>query len=73
MGLTMPSLFLNLATSDCPCAFCSTVFQRELGMRQKFEESFPEKHTVMVYLQPELRGIEPLRRMGAALFRQDLL
>jgi arsenite-transporting ATPase len=71
MGMTMPSLFLNLATSDRPCAFCSTVFHRESRMRQKFEEAFPEKHKILVYLQPELRGIEQLRQMGEALFQQD--
>lgn len=68
MGLAMPSLFLNLATADRSCSFCSAIFQRELQIRQKFEETFPEKHKTLVYLQPELLGIERLKEMGGALF-----
>ncbi len=69
MGLAMPGLFLNMATADRSCTFCSAVFQHELRVRQKYEETFPEKHKTLVYLQPELRGIERLREMGSALFR----
>jgi arsenite/tail-anchored protein-transporting ATPase len=69
MGLSMPTLFLNLATADGQCTFCSAVYQRELGVRQKFKEAFADKHQTLVYLQPELKGIDQLRQMGSALFR----
>lgn len=68
MGLAMPSLFLNLATADRPCSFCSAIFQRELQIRQKFEQTFPEKHKTLVYLQPEPLGIDRLKEMGGSLF-----
>lgn len=71
MGLAMPGLFLNQATADRSCAFCSAVFQRELKLREKFEAAFPDKHKALVYLQPDLRGIERLKKMGNALFVPD--
>jgi arsenite/tail-anchored protein-transporting ATPase len=69
MGLSMPTLFLNLATTDGSCSFCSAVYQRELQVRKKFKETFADKHQTLVYLQPELKGIEQLRQMGSALYR----
>jgi anion-transporting ArsA/GET3 family ATPase len=62
-------LFLNLATTDGSCSFCSAVYQRELQVRKKFKETFADKHQTLVYLQPELKGIEQLRQMGSALYR----
>ncbi len=69
MGLSMPTLFLNLATADCSCSFCSEVHQRELQVKQKFNDTFADKHQTLVYLQPELKGIESLKKMGNALFQ----
>ncbi len=70
MGLSMPTLFLNLATADSSCSFCSAVYQRELQVRRKFENAFTDKHQTLVYLQPELKGIEQIGQMGSALFRR---
>jgi arsenite/tail-anchored protein-transporting ATPase len=68
MGLSMPTLFLNMAVARSTCAFCSALYQRETQIRQKFKDAFADKHQTLVFQQPDLRGIERLRQMGNALF-----
>ena len=68
MGLSMPTLFLNMAVVPSACDFCSALYQREMRIREKFKAAFADQHQTLVFQQPDLKGIERLQQMGNALF-----
>jgi arsenite-transporting ATPase len=68
MGLSVPVLFLNLATQDRSCALCGALHGREQMLLEKFSEAFPDLHRTLIYRQGDLRGMERLDQLGQALY-----
>jgi len=69
MGLNSPVLFINLATPESRCALCSAICQRESRVKEKFEQAFPGRRQVLIYRQPEPRGLDRLGALGHALYQ----
>lgn len=68
MGVSVPMLFLNLATPAGKCPLCSALYRRELQVKKKFQQTFSRKHRTLVYGQGEPRGLEQLGELGEALY-----
>jgi arsenite/tail-anchored protein-transporting ATPase len=68
MGISMPVLFLNLATPASECPLCSARWRQETEVKEKFEQQFPEKHQSVIYRQLEPRGREQLEKLGQSLY-----
>jgi arsenite/tail-anchored protein-transporting ATPase len=68
LGISVPTLFLNLATAARDCALCTALNQREALIKNKFAKTFPGHQTV-IYRQSEPRGLESLQELGRNLFR----
>ena len=69
MGVSVPILFLNLATPASECPLCSAHYLQESQIRGKFQETFPKKQQPLVYAQGELRGMQRLEELGEALYK----
>ncbi len=67
LGISVPTLFLNLATAARDCSLCTAVSEREAVIKNKFAQTFPGHQTV-IYRQSEPRGLENLRELGRNLF-----
>lgn len=70
MEISVPVLFLNMATPEGPDPFCSAIFQRESAIRKKVAQSFPDINRLVVYLQTAPRGIEKLEALGQSLYHR---
>jgi arsenite/tail-anchored protein-transporting ATPase len=69
MGLSVPVLFVNLATPLSTCPLCSALHQRESRLKDKFHQTFPGIHHTLVYRHGEPRGIARLGELGDALYK----
>jgi arsenite-transporting ATPase len=69
MGIAVPLVFLNLMTPPGDCRLCSSLRRRERLAVEDFRQAFPEKQQTLVYRQPEIAGLEQLRRLGWRLYR----
>ncbi|ETR68044.1 MAG: hypothetical protein OMM_04800 [Candidatus Magnetoglobus multicellularis str. Araruama] len=69
MNIQIPGIFLNLATPESDCLFCSALHQRETSIKEKFINSFGDIHQSLVYDQGELGSIERLEQLGNQLFQ----
>jgi arsenite-transporting ATPase len=69
MGIAVPLVFLNLMTPPCDCRLCSSLRRRERLVVEDFRQAFLEKQQTLVYRQPEIAGLEQLRRLGWRLYR----
>jgi arsenite-transporting ATPase len=69
MGIAVPLVFLNLMTPPCDCRLCSSLRRRERLVVEGFRRAFPEKRQTLVYRQPEVAGMEQLRRLGWRLYQ----
>ena len=69
MGIAVPLVFLNLMTPPCDCRLCSSLRRRERLVVEDFRQAFPEKQQTLVYRQPEIAGLEQLKRLGWRLYR----
>ena len=68
MGITVPALFLNLATPVSECPLCSTLNRNEEQIRKKFEQTFPEKSQALVHYMGETRGMLRIQALGEVLY-----
>ncbi len=68
LEIPVPCLFLNMATPDGPDPLCSSLFQRESAVREKFAMTFPGIRRPVVYWQSDPRGIENLDALGRILY-----
>ena len=68
MGISVPVLFLNLATSASECPLCSALGLQEAQVKEKFRQQFPGKHQTIIYRQVEPRGREQLEKLGQSLY-----
>ena len=69
MGIAVPLVFLNLMTPPCDCRLCSSLRRRERSVVEDFRQAFLEKQQTLVYRQPEIAGLEQLKRLGWRLYR----
>ena len=69
MRIHVPVLFLNLATRAAECSLCSALYQRELLVRRKFQQTFPALHHTLIYRNGELRGLLRLNSLGRDLYQ----
>jgi arsenite-transporting ATPase len=69
MGIAVPLVFLNLLTPPCDCRLCSRSRRQERLVVHDFRQAFLEKQQTLVYKQPEIAGLEQLKRLGWRLYR----
>ena len=67
-GVHVPVLFLNLATPPDGCPLCNAIARKESEVRRRFERAFDGIHQTVIYRCGELRGIDRLGELGAALY-----
>ncbi len=72
MGLSVPSLFLNLLTPPRDCRLCASQRKRELLVIDEFAQAFPEADQTLVYRQPSISGIEQVEKIGDCLYQPAL-
>jgi arsenite-transporting ATPase len=70
MGIHASALFLNMATAEKECLFCSSLYQSESKVKEKFQNHFPDVRQLVVYRQPDLLGLQRLETLGKALFER---
>jgi len=69
LGLSVPVVFLNLATLPSACPLCASLHRGESAVRAKFQQTFPDVHQALVYRRGEPLGLERLRELGQALYQ----
>jgi len=70
MKVSVPLMFLNMATPPSGCELCSALHEREMRVEEKFRRSFADKHQTLIYRQQaEPRGIERLSSLGEVIYR----
>jgi arsenite-transporting ATPase len=69
LGVSVPVLFLNLATPAWDCALCAALNRREGLIQDKFRQTFGGRHQTVIYRQSEPRGLKRLGELGLALYR----
>ncbi len=69
MGVSVPVLFLNLATPQNKCPLCSALYRRESQVKEKFKQTFYSSHQTLIYRQGEPRGLQQLGILGEALYK----
>jgi arsenite-transporting ATPase len=72
LGVSVPVLFLNLATPAGDCPLCTAVSRREGRIQAKFRQAFPGCHQTVIYRQSEPRGLPRLTALGQALYRPGI-
>lgn len=68
LGVSVPVLFVNLATSLHDCALCSALSRREAGVERQLRSLCPAAHVTVVSRGAEPRGMERLDDLGRALY-----
>jgi len=68
LGISVPVIFLNLATPKTGCPLCTRIEKRERGLREKYRQAFPAIHQAVIYRQGEPRGISRLTSLGRNLY-----
>ena len=66
-----PHLFLNLATPENDDPLCSSIFNQELAVKQKFASTFPATSQTIVYRQSDPRGLINLKALSEVLYSPD--
>lgn len=69
IGLSVPVLFVNLATLPGECPLCSSLHRRESAVGEQFRRTFPDVHQALVYRCGEPLGLERLSELGQVLYR----
>jgi len=68
LGISVPVLFLNMATPVSDCTLCAQIRKREQGLRENYRKAFPGIHQTVIYRQGEPRGIGQLESLGLSLY-----
>ncbi|KPA16525.1 arsenite-activated ATPase ArsA [Candidatus Magnetomorum sp. HK-1] len=69
LNIPIPKIFLNLATPQNDCDFCSRLNQREQSIQKEFQNYFPNIHQSIVYYQGVLDNLQKLEGLGDSLFQ----
>ena len=73
LGVPVPVLFLNLATPAWDCPLCPALNRREALIKDKFQQTFADRHQTVIYRQTEPRGLKRLGELGQALYRPGIM
>ena len=73
LGMPVPVLLLNLATPAWDCPLCTALNRRETLIKDKFQQTFPDRHQTVIYRQSEPRGLKCLGELGQALYRPGIM
>ncbi|MCF8036107.1 MAG: ArsA family ATPase [Desulfobacteraceae bacterium] len=68
MGIHIPLLFLNMATPENDCSFCSALRDKEKLIQERFKDLFPAISQMTIYRRSELRGLRQLEDLGKAMY-----
>jgi arsenite/tail-anchored protein-transporting ATPase len=69
-----PVLFLNQATPPArDCLLCAALNRRETLMKEKFRQTFADRHQTIIYRQTAPRGLKRLGELGQALYRPGIM
>lgn len=68
LKVSVPVLFVNLATPESDCRLCSALRRHESRVERKFRETFPGPYQAVVYRQGAPCGVEQLDGWGGALY-----
>ena len=69
LHISVAGLFLNLVTPLSDCDLCSALHRRESLVRNKFQQSLPNRNVTVVYRRGEIRGLDRLEELGKALYQ----
>lgn len=72
LEMSVPVLFLNLATPAWDCPLCAALNRREALIKDKCRQTFVGHQTV-IYRQSEPRGLKRLGELGQALYRPRIM
>lgn len=73
LGISVPVLFLNLATPAWDCPLCAALNRREALIQEKFQHAFAGPRQTVVHRQSEPRGLPRLGELGQALYRPRIM
>ncbi|HWR11664.1 MAG TPA: ArsA family ATPase [Rectinemataceae bacterium] len=68
LAISVPGLFLNLATPASEDPLCACIFDRESVVKERFVAAFPATSQILVFRQSDPRGIENLAALGQVLY-----
>ena len=68
LGVTVPTLMVNMVTPSSSCPVCSVLHSTEQRVLGKYDVNFPDSHRTVVFSRKEPRGIDSLRALGCALY-----
>lgn len=68
VGISVPALFLNMATPTGGCSLCNDLAQSQSSVRKRFREAFHDLNQTVVYRCREPRGLDSLTELGQALY-----
>ena len=69
VGIHVPVLLLNLATSPSECRLCRATALAESRVSRRFKETFKDIHQCTVYRCAEPAGVRRLSELGQAIYR----
>ncbi len=69
LELSVPGIFLNMATLESPDPLCRAISHREFAVRERFALAFPGVCQTVVYWQSDTRGNENLEALGQLLYQ----
>lgn len=68
LGVTVPTLMVNMVTPSSSCPICSVLRSTEERVLGRYDAAFADKHRTWVFYQKEPRGIDRLRALGQARY-----
>jgi arsenite-transporting ATPase len=69
MGISVPLLFINLATLPGECPLCSAWYEKESQLKHLFQATFPGSRHVLIYRHHEPRGLRQLGALGKVVYQ----
>jgi len=69
MGISVPLLFINLATLPGECPLCSAWYEKESQLKHLFQATFPGSRHVLIYRHNEPRGLRQLGALGKVVYQ----
>jgi arsenite/tail-anchored protein-transporting ATPase len=73
LAIPSPHLFLNLTTPENDDPLCTSIFKRELLVKQRFASTFPNTSQTFVYRQSDPHGVANLNTLGKVLYSSGVL
>lgn len=68
LGLTVPTLFVNMVTPPSSCPVCSALSRAQAQVLDRYDAARAGRHMALVFRQEEPRGLDRLHLLGRALY-----